>query len=118
MRQRCRSPKNNKYKNYGARGITVDPAWDDFWQFVDDMGPRPEGCTLDRKDNNGPYSKDNCRWASPLEQQSNRRNNHLITLNGETMTRAEWSRKTGIPDTTLRFRLKNGWTPEEALLGL
>lgn len=114
MRQRCRNPNNNKYRNYGARGITIDPAWDDFWTFVADMGPRPEGHTLDRKDNDGPYSKENCRWALAETQQRNRTNNRKYTFSGETMTRAEWSRRTGIPDTTLRYRLNNGWSPQEA----
>jgi hypothetical protein len=114
MRQRCRSQKNHKYKNYGARGITIDPAWDSFEQFVFDMGPRPTGTTLDRLDNNGPYSKANCRWATQEEQQNNRSNNRRITFGGETRTMAEWCVQTGIPETTLRFRLNRGWPLERA----
>lgn len=114
LRQRCGNPKHPKYPTYGARGIAVCPEWSDFFRFVADVGQRPEGHTLDRKDNDGPYSKENCHWATPDEQARNKTSNRNYTLDGETMTRAEWSRRTGIPDTTLRFRLNNGWSPKEA----
>ena len=73
MRHRCNSPKSQHYKNYGGRGIKVCPEWDDFWQFVKDMGERPEGHTLDRIDNDKGYSKENCRWASQTQQTNNTR---------------------------------------------
>lgn len=73
MKARCDNPNAENYCRYGALGVTYDPAWSDFKAFFRDMGERPEGKTLDRVKSELPYSKENCRWATPTEQVLNRR---------------------------------------------
>ncbi|UGT65344.1 hypothetical protein LTT66_18415 [Nocardia gipuzkoensis] len=82
---------------YGGRGIAVDPRWEKFEDFLADMGERPDGTTLDRIDNDGPYTPQNCRWAGNLTQGNNRSNNRRVTHLGRTQTIAEWAREVGLP---------------------
>lgn len=81
MRDRCQVKSHHAFKRYGGRGITVDERWvgkNGFDNFLKDMGPRPEGKTLDRIDPHGNYSKKNCRWATPQEQAENRTNSTAL----------------------------------------
>lgn len=74
MKQRCYNPNNDRFQSYGARGITVCERWlNSFTNFLADMGERPPGLTLDRKDTNGNYSPDNCVWSDDRTQLHNRR---------------------------------------------
>jgi hypothetical protein len=85
MWQRCTNPKNKNYRNYGARGIYVDARWQDFETFAHDVAPRPGlKYSLDRKNNDGPYSQDNCQWATKIQQNRNTRHCHLLTIDGVT----------------------------------
>lgn len=77
MRRRCLSETDKDYNRWGARGVKIDPRWDDFSVFLADMGERPKGKTLDRIDNNGHYCKENCRWATQKTQSRNQRTTKL-----------------------------------------
>jgi hypothetical protein len=116
LRARCLNEKNSEFMRYGGRGIVVCHDWDDFTVFYRDMGPRPSPKhSIDRIDNDGPYAPWNCRWATTTEQGRNRRQNHLVTFLGRTMSLVAWSEATGIRQSTLRRRLKHGWSVEHAL---
>ena len=116
MIARCHSPNHQNYQQYGGRGIYVCSAWrNSFDVFVADMGVPDVGMTLERIDNNGPYSAKNCKWAHRQEQANNRRNNHLLTIEGKTMTTSEWSRDAGIPLQTILQRLRMGWSAKKAV---
>ena len=119
MLERCRNPKSISYKNYGGRGIVVDQRWvENFENFYADMGDPPtEGHTLDRRDNNGNYTKSNCRWSTKIEQANNRRNSNRLEWNGTIQTLAEWARQLNLAESTLRSRLRLGWSVDETLSG-
>jgi hypothetical protein len=115
MRQRCLTPTHAAFVRYGGRGITICPAWSSFSVFLAEMGEAPEGKSLDRKKNNECYCKANCRWATRLEQQQNRRSVRNYTINGETKCISEWVRTAGLKLTTVFQRLRLGWDIERAL---
>lgn len=116
MLSRCRNPNHRGFKNYGGRGITVCAQWSDFATFLRDMGNRPEGHSLDRIDNDGPYSPENCRWASRKEQNSNRRNCIYVNHGCETVTLREFCRREGIAYRPIVKRIQDrNWPLELAL---
>lgn len=112
---RCTDPNNKAYGNYGGRGILVSDDWMEPEAFVRDMGPRPLGFTLERRDNSGPYSAENCIWADRLTQASNRRNVPLVQYSGKSLSVAQWSRVCGVHPETIRSRIKAGWDLTRAL---
>lgn len=119
IKQRCLNPNQTGYEHYGGRGITVCDRWaspDGFAAFFEDMGPRPSPeLTVERRDNNGPYSPENCYWGTESEQGRNKRNNRLITFNGETLCMAAWAERNGLSLGALKQRLRAGWDVGRAL---
>lgn len=116
MLQRCGNPKKQNYARYGGRGITVCERWRSFEAFEADMSPRPLGGTLDRVDNDGDYSPENCRWATMREQSRNKRTNRVLTLDGRSQTVADWAEEVGIPSSIIRQRIdRSGWSVRDAL---
>ena len=115
MKRRCDYPKYHSYNLYGGRGITYDKKWTYFEGFFEDMGRGGPGKTLERIDTNKNYTKENCKWATRLEQGNNKRNNHVVTFNGKSQTIMGWQRETGIAEATIRRRLSSGWSILEAL---
>lgn len=111
---RCTKTTNPVYRHYGGRGITVCDSWkNSFAEFYADMGDPPKGKSIERIDNNGPYSPENCRWASKREQSNNTRNTVLITYNGKTQGISEWADELSIHVNTLRYRTRSGWPMEK-----
>ena len=115
MRSRCRNSNNPNYKYYGAKGITVCERWDSFEAFLEDMGPRPIGFSIDRIDVKKGYYKENCRWADKETQDNNRTDNTYLEYNGEKLTLAQWSRRIGISAATLSGRVRRGWNTHDIL---
>jgi hypothetical protein len=115
MRARCNNPNRPCYDRYGGRGIKVCERWNDFSNFLEDVGPRPSPQhSLDRYPNvNGNYEPGNVRWATPKEQARNRRNNHFLTFNEETHTIAEWEEIKGWKTGVIKIRLRYGWPLEK-----
>lgn len=114
MHARCTYPGTNGYHNYGGRGIGVCERWEKFENFLSDMGERPRGTTIERKDQNGNYEPSNCVWATNGEQARNRRNNHLIEFQGITKCLSDWASDIGVTPTTLMKRIAS-WTLGDAL---
>lgn len=111
MKSRCHNQNTIHYADYGGRGIKVCDRWkNSFENFFFDMGCKPDGMTIDRINNDGDYDPKNCKWASRLDQSNNKRNNRIITINGESMTLSQWSKKCKVGESTIRKRLSYGKT--------
>jgi hypothetical protein len=121
MVQRCHVKKSRQYSDYGGRGLRVCKRWllpngAGLKNFYADMGPRPAGYTLERRNNNKGYSPANCEWATRVKQQSNRRNSRpLFTFKGKTTSASQWAKRYGFAPSTVINRLDRGWTIKEAL---
>jgi hypothetical protein len=121
MIARCYRPSQDRYPYYGGRGITVCDEWKipaNFLAWAVAHGYQP-GLQIDRKDNDGPYSPENCRWATRIEQRNNTTLNTFVTAFGETKTLAQWERdpRCGVKRQALWMRLyQYCWDPEIAIM--
>jgi hypothetical protein len=109
MKKRCRLNRPH-YEN-----VTYCERWEDFSLFLEDMGERPQGTTLDRIDRLGNYCPENCRWATPVVQNRNLPHVSILEFNGVTKPRNEWAEDFGINPKTLQKRLLSGWGVEKSL---
>jgi hypothetical protein len=116
MIRRCSEPAHNSFKNYGAVGVNVCSRWrESFAAFLEDMGPCPDGKTLDRYPNgSGNYEPGNCRWADAIAQNNNRKNVALLEFRGELLSVAQACRITGMRYDTVKQRVDRGWTLDRA----
>lgn len=127
MHRRCYCEVSVDYKNYGARGITVDPRWHVFENFLEDMGIRPEGKnTVERLDNNKSYGPDNCCWANRTTQSRSRR---YVRLSAELAKAIRDDRALGLtcvalagkygisPSHALRVAKGTSWADDPSLIG-
>ena len=110
MRVRCTYPKNKRYADYGGRGIVVCERWQNFENFLADMGDRPPGKTIERLNRDGNYEPTNCVWASANEQNRNKRSNVNITIDGETLCLKDWCRRLDLKYITIVMRIRRGAT--------
>lgn len=117
LRKRCSLKNKKDVKNYGERGISVCERWNNFENFYYDMGKRPsKKHSIDRIDNEKGYYKENCRWATCLEQNNNRRSSVYIEYNGERKTISQWERELGFSRGTITRRLAHGWDMKRAVI--
>lgn len=115
MIARTRNPNNKRYFQYGGRGISVCRRWTCFENFLADMGNRPRGKTLDRKNNNKGYSPSNCRWATPKEQVYNRSVTLRFVWKGQTFLTPDLAKMAGLPESLVRERYRAGWSVEKII---
>jgi hypothetical protein len=116
MLNRCRSPNFKQWADYGGRGIRVCERWQkSYAAFVEDMGPRPDGFTLDRVDNDGNYEPGNCRWASRSDQQRNRRIAEFVTIDGASHRLIDLVEKSGLNAESVRKRVRRGLSYDQVV---
>ena len=106
MIQRCTNPNRDDYKHYGGRGIKVCAYWLEFKNFLADMGPRPPGTSLERKNNDMGYEPGNCLWADRVTQARNSRQVVWVELDGQHKRLVEWCAELGVSINTVRDRVK------------
>lgn len=119
MKERCNNKSYRQYKDYGGRGISLCDEWEEFKPFMEwslENGYK-EGLSIDRIDNDGNYCPENCRWTTVRVQSRNRRANRILEYGGEKHCVAEWSEILGVRANTIFWRLSQGWSTEEALMG-
>ena len=115
--ERTSNPNSKKYERYGGKGITICQRWrDSFEAFLEDMGERPKGTSIDRINNLGNYEPGNCRWADHKTQCRNRSSNINLTFRGESKTLVEWCEELDLKYSTILCRIKRGWSTEAAFL--
>lgn len=117
MLSRCYNENTRGFKTHGAHGVVVCAGWrSSFIKFLEDMGPRPAGCTIDRKNTLGNYTPRNCRWATHEEQARNRVNTIHVRLRGVTKPLMGWCELIGVKRSAVRSKVeKQGYTYAEAL---
>lgn len=116
IKRRCLNPKMTGYERYGGAGINLCNRWLRFENFFKDMGnPPSQEYSIDRIDGTKGYTKKNCRWATKIQQQANIKSNVNMTFEGQTFNQSEWVRKTGLHLSTIRTRLRLGWSIEKTL---
>ena len=119
IKTRCYNPNHHNYKDYGDRGIKMCDTWkNDYLSFA--KWSRENGyledLSIDRINVDGDYSPENCRWTDRKTQGNNKRNNVMITVNGQTLSRAEWARKNNIPVGAILARQSRGWSDEDSVM--
>lgn len=112
MKARCDNANHADYPQYGERGIKVCKRWHKFEHFLADMGTRPEGMTIERRNVNGNYTPKNCLWATHKQQAINKRNTTYLTANGERLPLMTWAARLGMSPESLRARLRYGWSEQ------
>ncbi len=116
MRMRCNNPNNKSYPRYGGRGIKICERWNDFENFLADMGERPrKGLQVERINNDGDYCPENCEWNTPKVQANNRSSNRSLTYDGRTQNISQWADELGFQPSTLLMRANLGWDVHKIL---
>jgi hypothetical protein len=117
IKQRCLNKNDRKFALYGGRGISICDRWkNSFEHFLEDVGFRPTpGHSIDRINTNGNYEPTNCRWATISEQNNNMNSNRFVEFRGQSKTITQWSRIVGIRAGLINYRIRAGWSPDEAL---
>jgi hypothetical protein len=109
MNTRCHNQNIPQYKDWGGRGISICKRWGKFENFLADMGEKPDGMSLDRRDNNGNYTPRNCRWATSMEQGSNTRKSKFVVYKGVRMNISNAARLSEVSASLLSYRIRKGW---------